>query len=100
MAIDFSDYYASARKGIKPAYRRRWRQETDAWLAGLGLERRNVFNDVVGAFGLVLLGAGIGVAAASMLGPVDTSRWRSRFGERLGVGGGAFEREGKGTSHN
>ncbi len=95
MAMDWKDYYEVASKGIKPRYRARWRKDADKWLAGLGLERRNVTSDVFGALGLLALGTGIGFAIASLYGP-ETSRWRGRLGERFGFGG--FESQDVGES--
>ena len=91
MAMDWKATYGTAGRGFGPMGRRRWRGDADAWLANLGLERRNKAADVFGALGLLAVGAGIGFAVAAFTLPEGGARWRGRIGERFGLRGGGFE---------
>lgn len=71
---EIARYFA---RNVKPGYDRIRARDSDAWLAAMGLERRSVPADVMGAIGLLLAGASIGLAAGLLLAPrqgVETRR--------------------------
>jgi hypothetical protein len=83
MAMDWTDISRSATSGLAPTYRKFKNRDLDDWLASVGLERRNVGVDLLGAVGYVALGIGIGVAAGLFFAPSRGAELRRTVKERL-----------------
>jgi hypothetical protein len=69
MAIDLREFSRSATSSLAPTYRKLKNRDLDDWLASVGLERRNVGLDLLGAAGYVALGVGLGVVAGLFFAP-------------------------------
>jgi hypothetical protein len=94
MAIDWSDFSRSATAGLTPTYRKLKSRDLDDWLATVGLERRNLGVDVLGAVGYVALGLGLGVVAGLLFAPRPGVEFRRTVKDRLaGKVPPAFESE-------
>ncbi|MFM2153814.1 MAG: hypothetical protein RL199_2249 [Pseudomonadota bacterium] len=83
MATDWRDFSRSATAGLAPTYRRLKNGDLDDWLATVGLERRNLGIDVLGAVGYVAVGLGLGVVAGLLFAPRRGVELRQTVKERL-----------------
>ncbi len=83
MAMGWKDWYKAAKKNVRPTYRQIRKMDSDDWLAAIGLEKRNVTADVLGALGLVTVGCGIGFALGLLFAPKKGEELRRDFNQRL-----------------
>ncbi len=83
MAIDWKDFYKSAKKNVRPTYKQLRKMDSDDWLASIGLERRNVAADVFGTVGLLTIGCGIGFALGMLFAPKRGEELRREWNEKL-----------------
>jgi hypothetical protein len=89
--MDWKELSRSATSGIAPTYRKLRRRDFDDWLATVGLERRDVGVDVLGAATWLAIGLGLGVVAGLFFAPRRGVELRQSVKERLAGKVSTFE---------
>jgi len=81
--FDWNTLYKVAKQNIKPTYKKIRKMDSDDWLASMGLERRNVGTDILGALGFITLGCCIGLGVGLLMAPKAGTELREDINKKF-----------------